>query len=162
MQRIKFPDPLALGILLHSCTRQVQCQFAAQTRVGLLELLGACCHTAILTEMIAAAIAKFCNPFFHTHRRVGKTHTFGADAFDQHELLYFFWKGAGIEKRDRAAHGVTDEFEPLHPQRADHAIQIQNVIGKMIITPRADPAAVAVSTAVRRDNPQRLVDLIFQ
>ena len=86
----------------------------------------------------------------------------GTDAFDQHELLYFFWKGAGIEKRDRAAHGVTHELEPLHAQRADHAIQIENIIREMIITPRTHPATIAVSTAVGRDNPQRLVELLLE
>src|SRR5215467_14624101 len=70
MQRIKFPDPFALSILLHPRTRQVQCLFAAQTRICLLKLLGACHHTAILTEMIAATIVKLRNPFLHTRRRV--------------------------------------------------------------------------------------------
>src|SRR5262249_58122972 len=70
MEWIKFPDPFALSILLHPRTRQGQCLFAAQTRACLLELLGACHHTAILTEMIAATIVKLGNPFLHTHRRV--------------------------------------------------------------------------------------------
>ncbi len=161
MQRIKFPDPLAFGILFHSRACQVQCQLAAQTRIGLLELPGACLDSGILTEMISAAIVKLCNPFFHTHRGVRKIHAQGTDAFDQHELLHFFWKGAGIEKRDRAAHGVTHEFEPLDSKRADHAIQIENVIGEMVITPRTHPATVAVSTTVRRDNPQSLFNLIL-
>src|SRR5215470_12028163 len=98
--------------------------------------------------MIAAAIVNFCNPFLHAHWRVGKIHAFRADAFDQYEPPDFFWKGAGIEKRDRAAHGVSHEFELLHAQCADHAIQIENVIGKMIVTSGTHPATVAVATAV--------------
>ena len=118
-----------------------------------MELFGARLGTTILTKMIAAAIVKFCDPFFHTHRSVGKVHTHGTDAFDQHELPYFFWKGTGIEKRDRAAHRMTDELEPLDAKSADHGIEIENVVREMIITPRTHPAAVAMSTAVRRDNP---------
>src|SRR5262249_20984028 len=70
MEWIKFPDPFALSILFHPRTRQVQYLFAAQTRIGLLEVFGACHHTAILTEMIAATIVKLSNPFLHTHRRI--------------------------------------------------------------------------------------------
>src|SRR5215475_1824199 len=66
MEWIKFPDPFALSILFHPRTRQVQCLFAAQTRIGLLELFGACHQTAILTEMIAATIVKLSNPFLQT------------------------------------------------------------------------------------------------
>src|SRR5215831_2578314 len=70
MEWIKFPDPFALSILFHPRTRQVQCLFTAQTRICLLELLGARRHTAILTEMIAATIVKLRNPFLHTHGRI--------------------------------------------------------------------------------------------
>src|SRR5215475_12162397 len=112
--------------------------------------------------MVAATIVKIRNPFLHTDRRIRKIHAYGTDAFDQHELLHFLRKGTGIEKRNRAAHGMADELEPLHAQRADHAIQIGNIVREVVITAGAHPVAIAVATAVRRDNPKRLVGLILK
>ena len=40
---------------------------------------------------------------------------------------------------------------------AHHAVEIEDVIGKMIIAASADPTAVAMAAAVRRDDPQRLL-----
>src|SRR5262249_45498448 len=162
MEWIKFPDPFALSILFHPRTRQGECLFTAQTRVCLLELLGARRHTAILAEMIAATIVKLPNPFLHTHGRILKLTAAGPDAFEQREMLPFLRKGAGVEKRDRAAHGMADKLAPLHAQRADHTIEIENIVRKVVITASAHPAAIAMATAVRRDNPERLVGLILK
>jgi hypothetical protein len=38
-------------------------------------------------------------------------------------------------------------------------VKIKNIIRKMIIAAGADPAAIAVPSAVRCDNPQRLFTL---
>ena len=98
----------------------------------------------------------FGDPTAHAHRRVGKFHARRADAFDQDELLDALRKGPGIEPRNSAAHGMTDELELPCAEGSDDAVQIKNIIGKMIIAAGADPTAVAVTSAVRCDDPQRL------
>ena len=107
--------------------------------------------------MLSPALVDFSDPPFHAHRSIGKIHPDGTDAFDKNKFGYAFGKRPGIEQRDGSAHGVADEFDRLSSECVNHAIEIEDVIGKMIITAGADPAAIAVTAAVRRDDPKRLV-----
>ena len=43
----------------------------------------------------------------------------------------------------------------LNAESLDHAIEIENVIGKMVIAAGAHPAAIAMAAAVGSDDPQR-------
>ena len=118
-------------------------------------------NARVLAKMIAAALMNFGDPRCHALRCVGKFHTSGPDAFDKHEPGDAFWKGAGVKHRNGAAHGVADEFKARRAERLDDAIEIEDVVGKMIIPARADPAAVAMAAAVRRNDPERLLGFIL-
>ncbi len=112
--------------------------------------------------MLSPPLINFGNPFFHPGWSVGESHAGRPDALDKHEASHPLWKRSRVEKRYRAAHGVADELHCLDPQPLDNAIEIQDIVGKMIITAGTDPAAVAVAAAVGRDDPERLFDQFLQ
>jgi hypothetical protein len=112
--------------------------------------------------MLSPSLVEFGDPLFHAHRSIGKIHARGADPFDKNELRYAFGKCSGIEQRDSATHRVADELDRLSSESLNHVIEVKDVIGKMIVTAGADPAAVAVTAAVRRNDPEPLIDLFLK
>src|SRR4029077_6407423 len=106
--------------------------------------------------MLSPPLINFGNPFFHPGRSVGESHAGRPDAFDKHEASHPLWKRSRIEKRYRAAHGVADELHCFVPQPRENRNEIKEMVGKIIITAGADPAAVAVAAAVGRNDPERL------
>lgn len=153
VQRVEFPNPFASLILLHSSARQLQSQIVAQPGIRALQLPGACVHSAVFAKMVSPPLMQFRNPFLHSQWRVGKIHSYRADAFDQYEPAHATGKRAGVQKGNRAAHGVSDERETIHAKSSDDAIEIEDVVRKVIITAGADPTAVSVAAAIRRDYP---------
>src|SRR5512132_3132181 len=95
------------------------------------------------------------DPLCHARRRIGKSHRRRADTFDQHEPADFFGISAGVEKRYRSSHRVADEFATRAAERTDDAIEIENIIGEMIVAAVANPPALAMAAAIRRDDPKR-------
>jgi hypothetical protein len=57
---------------------------------------------------------------------------------------------------------MTDEVEPFHTERTDHTIKIENIIREMIVTTGAHPITIAVTAAVRRDDPERSSELALE
>src|SRR5262245_6661552 len=49
---------------------------------------------------------------------------------------------------------MADQFTTINLGRVQHPLKIENIIGKMIVSTGADPTAIAVAAAVRRDNAQ--------
>src|SRR5690349_2974408 len=106
--------------------------------------------------MAAPTLAYFNDPLRHTHRRLGVSYAGRADAFDQSQLGHTLGECPGVKQGDGSAHGVTDETNARGAACAHNAIEIVNIVGKMIVTASADPAAVAVAAAVRRDDPWKI------
>ena len=87
MQRIKFPQPFAALVLFHPGARQRQRERRVDARIALPQLASAGFDAGVFAKMTAAAFVHLIDPRFHSGRRIGKTHTDGANAFDQHEFF---------------------------------------------------------------------------
>ncbi len=82
MQWIKFPYPFALVVLPHAGASQIDREFFAQTRIGLLQLIRASLDAGVLAKVITPAVMQFADPAGHSQRRIGKLHAQRTDPFD--------------------------------------------------------------------------------
>src|SRR5437879_8221928 len=57
---------------------------------------------------------------------------------------------------------MADEVETRRTEFSHHAIQIEHVVRKIVISAGANPAAVAVAAAVGCDDPTHSVESLFQ
>src|ERR1044071_10211214 len=97
--------------------------------------------------MSTAALVQLGNPFFHSVGSIRKSHPHRSDTFNQHQLCYPLGKCARVEKRDRPTHGMANERKAVDTVRLNDAIEIEDIIGKMVVTARTEPAAVALAAA---------------
>src|SRR6266542_1832988 len=112
-------------------------------------------------KVMAPAFAHFGDPLFHSQRRVGKIHARWPNAFDEDELTHALWKRSGIEKGNGSAHQVADELKLRYTEGSNHAFEIEDVIGKMIVAAGADPPTIALTATVGSDDPSRFSQLFL-
>src|SRR5262249_14954062 len=60
------------------------------------------------------------------------------------------------------AHRMTDEFDRLCTEFLNYKIKVTDVIGEMVISTGSNPTAVAVTAAIRSDDPERLRGLFLK
>src|SRR2546426_6251646 len=155
VERIELPNPPPLVVLFHAGARQFKRPCVIQSRIRLPQLVGARLDARVHAKVAAPAFAHFGDPLFHSQRRVGKIHARRSKAFDEDELTHALWKSSGIEKGNGSAHRVADELKLRYTEGSNHAFEIEDVIGKMIVAAGADPPTIAMAAAVGGDDPSR-------